>query len=339
MLESITITNFQGLKKLFFNFDERVTSLTGKSDQGKSSAIRALRWVCLNEAPKNLIRNGAEFVRVKLCIDGHSIVRKKSKNANCYILDGKKLKAIGTDVPEEIRNIINVSDVNFQSQLDPHFWFSKTSGQVSKELNQIVNLGVIDQSLFNVASKRRKTKAKEEVIQDRLKTAKSKVKELDWVDIADQQLREIESVQSAIADKQKMRDGIQSSISEIQNRIEELEWLDTPSYIINGLVVGMKEWLDKQELVDGLQNMLAEYDREKAILELESSIIEIDELLVGMREYLRKNTDYVELEALCSRIASEQELIELEEGKLEQIDKDIKELTKGRCPVCNGKLS
>jgi exonuclease SbcC len=190
MIESLTLINFQRHKKLTLNFQEGVNCITGKTEAGKSTIIRALRFICLNPATRKSaksvadphIRHGADYCKVILKIDGHTIVRRKGKNGNYYRLDnGKPYNAIGNAVPDDISRILNLQQINWQRQLDSPFWLSDTAGQVSKHLNNLVNLESMDRALTNINSKLRVAKAEVTFIFERIKEVQQRKLELNWV--------------------------------------------------------------------------------------------------------------------------------------------------------------
>lgn len=181
MFESLTLRNFQCHTKLTINFDPRITVLTGSTDVGKSAVLRALRWVCQNEPTgTEFITHDKDFSKAVLKVDGHKITRKVG-TSNEYKLDEKVFKAFGRDVPTTIAHLIKTTDDNFQAQLDAPFWFHLSPGQVSKELNRIINLGVIDETLSWLASETRRAKSVVEVTKERLQEAKQAKQQLAWV--------------------------------------------------------------------------------------------------------------------------------------------------------------
>lgn len=212
MLTRLTIKGFQKHQQLIVDLDPSITVLTGPSDRGKSAIIRALRWLCLNRAPKKHINWHKEYAFVKLEVDGHTIIRKQGEGVNCYILDGEKLKSFKRGVPDQIKNILNVSNLNFQRQHESHFWLSLPPPKVSKELNQIVDLGIIDRSLSNIASKVKRTKLSVELTEDRIKDARRKRKELAWTIACNEKLMEIERRDATITEIRSQIEGLASSI-------------------------------------------------------------------------------------------------------------------------------
>ncbi len=192
-LRALLLRNFQRHKKRVLRFDKRVTVIVGSTDRGKSSIIRALRWVSLNAGPANIVRWGADKAVVSLKV-GKSTVTRRKGGSNTYVLDGKKFKAFGTEVPPEIEGVLGMSDINFQRQHSAAFWFSETSGTISKRLNEIVNLGVIDSSLKKVATELRTLKTSVGISRDRLATAKDTRRELRFVKELEAELAELEKL-------------------------------------------------------------------------------------------------------------------------------------------------
>lgn len=211
MLTSLLIRNFQAHKSLEIQLDQ-ITTICGPSDIGKSAILRALYWLCMNRpSGEAFLREGAHFVSVRLGVDGRTIKRKKGK-ANTYSLDGEVFKAFGSAVPEEIAKLLNVTEENFQGQHDSPFWFSKTPGQVSKELNRIVSLEVIDNTLSNIASRMRREQERVNLTKQRLEDAKEHKRELIWVPDLDSSLKKLEETTRDIADKRARLAGLRGLI-------------------------------------------------------------------------------------------------------------------------------
>lgn len=168
MLTALRLRNFQAHSDLVVRFETGITVITGATDAGKSAIIRALVWL-LRNPPGGLafLRHGEKKVEAALKVDGHLIRRIASSAGNTYLLDDKPFKAIGTDVPPEIAQLLRVEDINIQHQHDGPFWFNKSGGDVSRQLNQIVDLGVIDRITAFVATALRHARAEVSVVSER----------------------------------------------------------------------------------------------------------------------------------------------------------------------------
>jgi len=202
MLKTLQIRNYQCNEKLDVEFSPQVTSIVGRTAAGKSSVLRALWWILTNHpAGDEFINWDAKKTIVRLEIDDNLTTRAKGKNRNIYKLDDKKYTAFGNDVPADIAKLFNISDVNFQGQFDAPFWFSETAGEVSRQLNRIVNLEVIDTTLANIASEIRKNKTEIEVVKERLDKIKKQREELRYVKQLDTDLIEVESLKESVDKK------------------------------------------------------------------------------------------------------------------------------------------
>jgi len=189
-LESIKLNNFQVHKDLEVKFSPSITTIKGKTDAGKSAVLRALRWVCLNDtAGVDFIKEGTKRAIVTLTVVHEPaplvrleevIVRSKNVDGatNTYALDGKEFKAFGQGVPPDIAKTLALNEINFQGQHDAPFWFAETAGEVSRKLNAVIDLSIIDTTLANIGAEVRRSQERKSLCEERLKEAKTQLEEL-----------------------------------------------------------------------------------------------------------------------------------------------------------------
>lgn len=147
MIDSISIQNFQSHKDSKLEFSPGVNAIIGPSDSGKTAIIRALRWLVWNRPQGDAFRSSwGGDTQVSLTLDGSVIERHKSKTKNGYILNGSEYEAIGTEVPDEIKTVLNLNEINLQSQLDRPFLLDSSPGEVAKHFNKVAHLDIIDKS-------------------------------------------------------------------------------------------------------------------------------------------------------------------------------------------------
>jgi len=196
MLKSLLIQNFQKHEKLKIEFDPKITVISGPSDVGKSSILRALKWICLNHPQGDaFIRNGSKGTTVQLFVDDNKIGRKRSKSLNAYYLNNEEYKAFGQDVPDTISSFLKMDEINFQGQQDAPFWFSLSAGEVSRQLNSVIDLGIIDDALSAIGKKVRHFQSTTQISKERLRTAKDQKEESEWVVQADIDYCSIENLE------------------------------------------------------------------------------------------------------------------------------------------------
>jgi chromosome segregation ATPase len=169
MFKSLKLWNFQAHRHLEIEFAPGITTIKGPTDVGKSAVLRALRWVCLNDiGGEDFITWGQKEVVADLLLDSGRVSRRKGKE-NIYKLNGQPFRAIAAGkVPDAITVLLGVNEINFQRQLDAHFWLASSAPEVSRQLNRVIDLAVIDESLGKVAGFVRAARERVAVTEERL---------------------------------------------------------------------------------------------------------------------------------------------------------------------------
>lgn len=154
MLEKLLIENCQCWRKLELTFDPNITTIVGPSNRGKSTIIRALKAVLLNDVKwKHFKSYGESTAKITVDIDGSTITRVKSATENEFILQMPGQPPEKTnDSSERLQTIINMGDVNLQNQSEQYFLVNQSPGQVAKSLNNVAGLGDIDVIMKNANS-------------------------------------------------------------------------------------------------------------------------------------------------------------------------------------------
>ena len=202
MISKIQLRNFKCYKKKDIVLSPYVNIIIGANAIGKSTILRSIRWLAKNKPSGDSVINwDANKAAVRITIGNYRITRTKGKGVNTYKLlkrgwkKSKVFKAFGNKVPEEIQKVINLSDINFQGQHEAPFWFCKTPGEVSRQLNAIVNLDIIDTTMSNITSALYKSRITIDVIKGRLKENKLQRKELAYIKEMNNDLKVVENAE------------------------------------------------------------------------------------------------------------------------------------------------
>lgn len=260
MIEKLTLRNFQAHRKLVVDLDPAITVLWGRSDCGKSSIIRANAWVVTNRPSGDaFVRKGKDLASVELQVDGNIVKRSKGKGVNSYELDGQEFKAFGTEVPEPIAKFLNIDpELNLVGQFDPPFWLSKSGGEVSRELNRIVNLTLIDSTLANLAGMLKKARSTAEVVSERLEGAKQRAEALEWVNTAKTDLDACNDVLARLQGIQTRKSDLETAVSNLKT-VEKAASVEVPDLADLEKLRGMcQEAQAKQSKLQPLLNRLRE---------------------------------------------------------------------------------
>ena len=188
MIRSLEIQNFQSHIYSFLEFDKGINIITGQSDSGKSAIIRAIRWLIENKPQGDSFRNnfgGDTIIEIQF-EDNNIIDRIKTNKKNSYKINENFLYAFGFDVPEDVKNLCNMSEINIQKQLEEPFLLSKSSGEVSRYLNEIVDLDLIDLAMKNIDSKIREIKEEIRFNENEIEILQNKITVYSWLTPAKQ---------------------------------------------------------------------------------------------------------------------------------------------------------
>jgi DNA repair exonuclease SbcCD ATPase subunit len=235
-LKRLSLRNVQPHRRLVIDLDPHVTVLVGESFAGKSTVLRALRLLCLNQPRGNsYVRHGQRYLRVQLALQDRRgkkggkerlVEIRRGKGANAYYLDGKRYAPEKRrSVPQAIESLINVGPENFQRQDEPAFWLFDSPGQVAKSLNEIADLETMDRVMGNIAAEVRKSSSEVTFTKARLKEAKAKLEELVFVPSLVKRLERLErsgeryrAIRSRIASLTRAA----GTVSEYQRTIDRL---------------------------------------------------------------------------------------------------------------------
>lgn len=335
MFESIRLTNFQTHRSLKIDFDPHVTTITGPSDKGKSAIIRAIRWVCSNRPNGDaFIHHSAEHVSVRLWVDGNSIIRAKGKGLNSYKLNKQEYVAFGNEVPIPIASLLNISEVNFQEQHDAPFWFSETPGQVSRSLNQIINLGVIDDSLAAAASDLRKTKATIGVIEDRLTKALEQRELVANAPDIDRSLRKLEAKFDRIEKLRSKIAGLSRLITKVNRHGDRQRNLEESRTTAQDAILLAQKAVDLSERSKVLETLVTDITKARATASI--TIPNIGELHSDAKKFISLNSKISKLRETI-RQAEFQEHVQWERrNQLARVEKELSEVKS--CPACGSRM-
>lgn len=337
MLEKITLKNFQAHKSLEIEFSNTVTTIVGPSDVGKSAIIRAIQLASLNEpAGDAYIKEGAKQTIVELEFEKGKVKRVRGKGENSYSLNEQEYNAFGNAVPEPIQKALNISKLNFQSQHDAPFWFSETAGEVSRQLNSIINLDIIDTTLANIASSVRKQKTTKEVIEQRIKDLILQRKSLKYIKELNSDFKQIETLsgqKEETALKRATIDELYKGATKYRTAIKSL--LDL---IVDGKNAVLKgdSYSKLQKKVNNLRKLLGDYKEYKEVSEFRPLLPQNLQNFIPTIDNINKRT--VLLSGLIRKAEQWEGEIEKYTTETKKLKKQLKDEMDGICPLCNQPL-
>ncbi len=334
-MKSLRIQNFQAHADLEIDFDPRITTIIGPSDAGKSSVLRALKWLIMNE-PRGagFIRNGTKKTTVTLEVEnGMTITRTRGGDLNLYQLNDESYKAFGNEVPIDIQNFLNVNHLNFQGQHDPPFWFTATAGEVSRQLNQIVDLGTIDSTLAAIDSIARKTRTEVEILKERRRDIKQKGRKLKWTKKAHQDLEAVETLKIAWEEETTKSSRLNELVYQVkryQNTIESMTQANSSGDIaLKSGKAWEKQFKNRQRLENIIEAIVAL--EKKASQPFPPSLTPIERLAERAKKISKQRSTLAEI---IDNLVEGQEILCQKENRLQSLEEKFQEEMGDQCPLC-----
>jgi len=347
MIKSLHIKNFRQHKELKFNFHPGLNIIAGDTGSGKSAALKALRFVTRNKPQGSSIYPKGKknsLVEVDTRVAGAIVSRMKSSSINSYLLNDTELKSFRNDIPEQIQDILNLEDFNFQLQFDDHFLLNNSPGEVAFKLNEVTNLTIIDEyrkktdKIIDTASSTYKN------IEEQIKVKTKEVQELekykDELNDIDNLIGVIHLIESGEEDVQEISD----FLAEIENIIFKInESSDVLKYEeqVTTLIAEFKRITDKEVSLNEIEALLFQFNyceskiKDKQLITVQETNVE--ELLdqginLDQRAIKIKNctTLVYNIKELQSDIKRKQTVFERTLNEYEDLKTELK-----LCPVCD----
>lgn len=262
MIQSVEIRNFLSHKESLLEFHHGVNIITGKSEHGKSVIMRAIRWAAKNKPSGDAIRSwwGGD-TEVVLHTKQGTIGRKKG-GSNSYQLNDTVLTGFGQDVPDEVEQLLNMDEINIQTQFEEHFLLSKTAGEVALFFNKIAHLDVIDRGTRNIKKWVRSIEHSVEVNKTIIKQTTEQIEEFEYLAKLEIEVEVLEEQEEQLQKLYQKRSGLKKQMETLQSialEITELKKITEHELLLNELLKQNKaltSLIDKKETLKELVSKL-----------------------------------------------------------------------------------
>jgi len=353
-IKSLGLVNIQSHKETFVEFHPGFNVICGDSDSGKSTLLRTISWIYKDQPNGNVLENwdmkkkehmAAEMV---LCDpvtkEEISILKERIGSTSSYTLSNQTetLDVVKRNVPEEVLEVLNFSDLNFKGQHDPYL-LKISGGQLAKMINDLVGVSVIDKSKKYENSKITRLEAECKNLEGDIEKKTQEIANLNYLDKLEEDICEIEILEEYKIEVEKGIYSLQKFSSEIkilkQNIEDNKEILKVAkeAEIINGLISWKNEIEVKRSRLEGLvttiKNTREAIEYEKAWLEAEVPYSEIIQLQLNFSSVQTKKQN---LETLVATIKSLKAKVQAaKENKQEKEKQYRKYLSENdTCPTC-----
>lgn len=342
MFTDLFIKNFEIHKKSNFLFTKGLNILVGPSDSGKSSIVRVFEWFAKNRPTGDSFKRKENArTEAQTTFNGVNLQRIKEKGLNAYIVNDRKLTHIGTEVPSEVSDLLNLGEENIQTQDEFFFLLSDSPGQVAKKFNEIGGLNIMDSILKDINTDIRKLNDKRKAIFKIMDKAKAAIDNLSWVHKAELSLSKIEKLEKKNKERKKKIEAVKNVLSDLDYINHNLSQLLDPEVEKEFLELSKKVTNNQKlfEKIQYVQNLLDDLEKATRLL----NQIEIPDIEPLLKQH-KKASDLKEKIKRVERLVSEEnhirgqisiisETLETEEKKYSALLKKL-----GKCPTCGSKI-
>ena len=351
MLRSISIFNFQAHRRTKLEFAPGVNAIAGASDQGKSSIIRALRWVVENRPAGDSFRSnfaGEQDTEVTVeTTDGETVTRTKGQKTNSYSINGKELKAMGQSVPEEVSAALRLGSVNFQHQMDAPFLLSLGSSKLSQYLNEVAGLDAIDRATSNIRKRILGNSQDQRTIEAQKAATTTALEKFQGLDEIEGRLVAAEGLEGQINVNNQKERALRSCLVSVQADSDFIKPLKKVVKAAAGPVeqagIMLAEIKETDKKIDALDSVLSSIATAQAAKDnlaipvkkgedLLATVFDLETDFIDAAEQYRMLSKQIKnIETLQTEILSAKE--ELEEARIE-----YEAAIPDQCPFCGGKV-
>lgn len=289
MIDSILVENFQSHKSTLLQLSQGVNVIKGVSHSGKSSIIRAIKWVLFNRPSGTPFKpffsdEHAETLVAISFNDGKSVNHIRGKKLHTYMVtDGEhttSLTALGTDVPEEVTTVLNMNEINYLSQHEGYYLLQDSAGAVAKLLNQLVGIDIIDKCFEE--SSRRITGLNSDIkyTEIDIKTNEEEFKKFVDLEEKERRIEELDVLFNRMVEVKSKVDSIYELKSKIKSLIPTLTEINE-FLLVENEFKKIEKLIEKSNSTGGdLQNILfliGSIKKNKFVLESLSKILPVEE--------------------------------------------------------------
>jgi len=345
MIQKLKLKAFQAHKSSELEFCSGVNAIVGESDEGKTSIIRALYWASQNKP------SGGDFISdfskrgecsSTIVVDGNEVTRFKNKSKNEYRINDQPFKALGkSGVPDEVKSILQMDDLNFQNQMDAPFLLSKNGGDLAKYLNKVADLEIISTSLTKAKSLVDTANGDIKRKEAEVESNKAELEEYNWIDQAEKELLQLEDDNYEFKNSESLQEYLIDTLEECDDLVEALEKYtdnDDEEYQIKLLIEEFKNYQAQEIHLNSFKsdlNALESISDKIDNLPFDKKEIEsIADLSTLIDSFQVEKDNYLDLDLLLVDIQQFEDKIEGCIDSIQSLETEFKKDFPDTCPLC-----
>jgi len=347
MIIKVEIENFQSHKNTVLEFAPGTNVVIGESDAGKSAIFRAINWVITNRPLGDAFRSdwGGD-TRVSIYTsEGDVIERIKTASRNVYVINGKALTAFGSEVPEQVSEILRMDEANIQSQMDVPFLLAVSPGEAARLLNKAASIDDIDYTISNLRGEYQKISNNVKFNEGKLKDYEKQIKQYDNLPELEEKLEQVEEAEKELEKHEQKLAKLSQLVSDIRRIHTELEKTKNIQQIaqkFEQILSRYKEYEEQRKRLDRLEQFAHKVKIRKAYLEstqyIDDCFTLVQKTYDEYQKYQTKQQTFTKLKRLIGSVIALNQFIQRIEREISLLEKEFKRLCPEECPLCGARI-
>jgi energy-coupling factor transporter ATP-binding protein EcfA2 len=205
MLKLIDIRNFQSHKHVKLELSDGLNVIVGKSSSGKTAILRAVNWL-VNNRPlgfrfrSTFASNKDLPTEVTVITDKNEKVSHwKSHNGAGYTIGEHPFGTIGTNVPDMASSALNISQINLQTQLDPHFLITSSPAEAARFVSKVTRVEKVDEWVSKLNNEAASANRAIKTIDERTLVYQAELEKYEGLEKIGELIEDCKDLQSLIA--------------------------------------------------------------------------------------------------------------------------------------------
>lgn len=343
MIKRLEIKNFQSHKDTFLEFHEGVNVIIGSSDSGKTAIKRSMDWVINNKPSGDSFRSnwGGDTI-VTLNSSTSIIERGKTKKENYYKINEKdSFYSFKTDVPEEVKKLLNFNSVNIQNQMDAPFLLASSAGEIARYFNSVLKLDKIDSTLAIIERRKREEERNLNNCIEQVEYIEKEITKFDYIENREKQITKLENKYKAYEKLNNKLFFIEKNIEDTKKINEQIKYNEkyiSCSHIVIKIQDKIINHIKDKEIYDSLSVLIQEIKKIEKKNKNLSKVIEKKNNLAFLLDTSNKVREYKNKIIVIQNILGIKEELDAKQKEIIKLQKEYSNLMPEICPLCNQEI-
>jgi vacuolar-type H+-ATPase subunit I/STV1 len=199
---------------------------------GKTSVVRMIRWIKDNRPLAFRFHSNfakSDKTQGVISIDDSIINVTKTSKTHSYQIDNKKpFRKMNRGVPDEVQDLLNLSDLNVQYEWDNPFLIRSSGQEIARQISKAINTDFIDKGVKRIKKRKSALVSERRFIKTEIEDTKKRLKSLAGLDNIRPLIKELKQLDDSLTDLEEELESledIKENVVELQDNIDNTEKL------------------------------------------------------------------------------------------------------------------